>query len=683
MTLLIISEKPSAGRKIAAALSGGKARTAGKGKVTYLEFHKDGKEVVVAASVGHVYGIKQKTPGSGYPVFDIHWTPLWEVDEGASYTKDYLSVLRNLCREADEVVNACDFDAEGSLIGKKIIEFNAPNAKHSRMKFSTLTAEKLQDAFANRGPLDLPQALAGEARHELDWLWGINVSRALMAAIKKAGIFRVLSVGRVQGPALALLAEREKEITAFVSKPYWQLFAHLQGTLFEHVNGKFWEETRADESLARSSESGTVKAVESKKVRQRPPAPFDLTTLQMEAYRCFSFPPTLTLSLAQNLYEESLISYPRTSSQKLPAKLGLEKIIHALSKQPVHQESADFLIAQKRFVPVEGEKEDPAHPAIHPTGEMPSRLNAQQAKLYDLIAKRFLALFAPDAKKIRMNVVLTLGSEDYSAQGVHTVEAGWQDFYAPYSKTEEVALPELVQGQAVRVDKLEKVQKDTQPPKRYTPASIIKALETKELGTKATRANIVQTLFDRHYLEGKSIQVTPLGMTVERALEKNVPEILKSDLTRRFEGEMEEIEKQKTTKEKVVHEGVDELRKLLDQFRSKEGDIGKELVSALRATQRQLSVLGPCIHCGKDLVIRKSQYGFFVGCSGYPACRTLYPLPKEAQVKPLGKACDTCKTPQVSVFRKGKRTFQMCLDPKCPTKASWGKPKESFPSATP
>src|SRR3989338_598727 len=251
MTILIVSEKPSAARKIAAALSGGKARPSGKGKVQYLEFKHRGEDVFVAASVGHVYGIKQKTPGSGYPVFDIRWIPLWEVDEGASYTKDYLAVLRNLARDADEVVNACDFDAEGSLIGKKIIEFNAPNAKHSRMKFSTLTAPELQDAFENRGPLDLPQALAGEARHELDWLWGINISRALMAAIKKAGIFRVLSVGRVQGPALAFLSKREKEIAAFKAKPYWQLFAHLEGTLFEYVGGKFWEEAHADAVLSR------------------------------------------------------------------------------------------------------------------------------------------------------------------------------------------------------------------------------------------------------------------------------------------------------------------------------------------------------------------------------------------------------------------------------------------------
>ncbi len=562
--------------------------------------------------------------------------------------------------------------SHNSLIGFKVIQFNAAGKKSSRMKFSTLTSAELKKAFETRGPLDVSMAQAGEARHELDWLWGINASRALMAAIKKAGIFRILSVGRVQGPALHVLAQREREIAAFKSEPYWQLFAHLGEAEFEHVHGKFFVQGDADAAFGRSSKDGTVKKVEANKVKQKPPFPFDLTTLQMEAYRCFNFSPTQTLQFAQDLYSDALVSYPRTSSQQLPPQLGLERIVAQMAQQPQYQSLASQLVEQKRFTPNDGPKEDPAHPAIHPTGERPTQIGAQQAKLYDLIVKRFLATLAPSALRIRMNVILHLGQEDYAAQGARTVEPGWHAFYAPYTKVEEVTLPPLEEGKPVTVDKLEKIQKETQPPKRYTAVSIIKALEAKNLGTKSTRASIVQTLFDRNYLAGKSIEVTPLGLQVESALEKNVPGILSEDMTRQFEEEMDAIEKQKITKEKVVQDGRTELEKILRQFKEKEGPIGQELVSALRQTQSAANVLGPCKACGKMLAIRKSQYGFFVGCTGYPACKMLYPLPKEALVKPLGKICVSCGTPQVSVHRKGKRSFSMCLDPKCKTKENWG-----------
>ncbi|MBI5226725.1 DNA topoisomerase I [Candidatus Micrarchaeota archaeon] len=672
MSILVISEKPSAARKIADALSGGKARTMGKGKVKYLEFVLEGQPVRVAAAVGHIYGLKQKVPGGAYPVFDIEWAPSHEIQKGSDYTKDYLSVLKTLCKESDEVVNACDLDTEGSLIGFKVIQFNAPSKKSSRMKFSTLTSAELKKAFDARGPLDVSMAQAGEARHELDWLWGINASRALMAAIKKAGIFRILSIGRVQGPALHVLATREKEIAAFKPEPYWQLFARLGEAEFEHIHGKFFVQGEADAAFGRSSKDGTVQKVEATKVKQKPPFPFDLTTLQMEAYRCFSFSPTQTLQFAQDLYSEAWISYPRTSSQQLPAQLGLDRIVMQMAQQPQYAALANQLVAEKRFLPNNGPKDDPAHPAIHPTGEKPGRIGVPQAKLYDLIVKRFLATLAPEAKRIKMNVVLHLGQEDYAAQGARTVEPGWHAFYAPYTKVEEVTLPALTEGNPVTVDNLEKVQKETQPPKRFTAASIIKALEAKNLGTKATRASIVQTLFDRAYLTGKSIQVTPLGLQVETALEKNVPEILSEGMTRQFEEEMEAIEGQTITKEKVVQDGRQELEKILLQFKDKEGPIGQELVSALKQTQSSANVLGPCKACGKSLAIRKSQYGFFVGCTGYPACKMLYPLPKEALIKPLGKICESCGTPQVSVHRKGKRSFTMCLDPKCKTKENWG-----------
>lgn len=678
MSILIVSEKPSAAQKIASALG----HHLKKGKKT--PYYEVGKDILVAPAAGHLFSLKQKTPGSGYPVFDIEWVPASEVKESSGYTKDYVQVLRGLAKNADEVVNACDFDIEGALIGWNIIRFLAHGKKSSRMKFSTLTPDELRDAFEHRSHLDLNNAHAGEARHFLDWLWGINTSRALMSAIKSAGAFRVMSIGRVQGPALAVLAKREKEIAAFVAEPYWQLFAYYNSCEFTHVPDKFWKEVEADKALANSSKTGMVKSVVERKVKVLPPPPFDLTSLQMEAYKCFGFTPTITLELAQHLYEAAVISYPRTSSQKLPERLNLKKIIAALAKNPNYQENAQELLNENRVKPREGEKDDPAHPAIHPTGHVPAKLSPTQAKLYDLIVKRFLSCFAPEAKRIRLDVILQLGNEDYGANGATTIEKGWMEYYEPYTSLEDVELPLLKQGDAITVDEIKKVQKETQPPKRFSQASLVKKLETENLGTKATRASIIQTLYDRNYITDKRIQVTPLGMSVYKELEAHVPEIMSEQLTRHIEEEMEGIEKGTQTKDKVVGEGKEMLIKILGQFKEREEKIGKGLYAALKTTQREASVLGKCPACKeKDLVIRKSKYGLFVGCSGYPNCRQLYPLPKMALIKPLGKICEKCNTPMITVIRKAKRPFNMCLDTKCETKKNWGHHDANAMQATP
>src|SRR3989344_1230609 len=232
---LIIAEKPTVAEKIAAAL--GKNTRKAVGGVAYYEIPE--KNAVVAPAVGHLFSLHQKTPGSGYPVFEIEWVPGFEADKKSDYSKKYYTLLKKLAKEADEVVNACDWDVEGSTIGGNIIESLAKGKKAERMFFSTLTKEDLTEAYENLKPLDIPFLRSGQTRHTLDWLWGINVSRALMGAIRKAGVFRIMSMGRVQGPALAFLSEKELKIKSFVSTPYWQVFAYAQRVEFLHKQNRF------------------------------------------------------------------------------------------------------------------------------------------------------------------------------------------------------------------------------------------------------------------------------------------------------------------------------------------------------------------------------------------------------------------------------------------------------------
>ncbi|MEM2137965.1 MAG: DNA topoisomerase I [Candidatus Anstonellaceae archaeon] len=670
---LVICEKPKVAEKIAYALGRGSTVKKALYGVPYYEVERDGQKLVVVSAVGHIYTLRQKDGERSYPVFDIEWAPSHEVEKGADYTKKYLEAIEKLAPGADEYICACDFDIEGSLIGYNVIRFLGDVSKGSRMKFSALTSGDLEEAFEERAALDIPNALAGEARHMLDWFYGINLSRALMGAMREAGAHQVMSIGRVQGPALAILAKKEKEIASFVSTPYWELVCKAKETEFENSRGRFLKKDEAQAALAASKPEGVVQKIEKREYLQAPPVPFDLTTLQVEAYRALGVAPARTLELAQTLYENSLISYPRTSSQKLPAKLNLKKIISELAKTPAYAASAGGLLASNRIVPLEGKKDDPAHPAIHPTGLF-RQLGEKEMKLYDLIAKRFLSCFGTPAKREAQKVEILSGSERYVAGGSRTVEPGWFAIYEPYVKLDEKSLPPFSEGEHVALSSFQVLEKKTQPPKRYTPASIVSELEKLGLGTKATRATIVETLFKRGYLDGTSIKVTPFGLAVFDSLSKFAPEILDEELTRGIEEEMEKIADGENEK-KAIEEGKAVLERILKKFDGKEKEVGLGLLSGLKVKELGDSLLGKCVKCGGDLRAIRSRMGKqFVGCSNYPKCTATYPLPQGAKIVPLGKACEKCGTPMIRVIRKARKTFEMCIDPACETKKSWARP---------
>ncbi len=674
---LIVCEKPSVAAKTAAAVArelGVPSKASGRGVK-----HFTVGEYFVAPAVGHLYGLKQKGTGSGYPIYEIEWVPSCEVSDGSAFTKKYLTALAELAKKSDSVIVACDYDIEGSLIGWNVARFLAPGKPLKRMKFSLLTPAELGRAFKQLREMDLNNALAGEARHKLDWLYGINLSRALMQAVRSAGAFKVLSVGRVQGPALSILAKRELEIASFKPEPFWQLFAWDGDAEFVHEKERFFDKAEADEALEKSAGEGRITGVTRKKVRQAPPHPYDLTTLQTDAYRCFGFSPARTLKIAQSLYEAALISYPRTSSQKLSVELGLDEVIRKLAENPSYSVLARKLIESKKFAPSQGKKDDPAHPAIFPTGEKPGALRTVESKLYDLVVKRFLACFADSLVKESLSVILRLGKENYLANGSTVLKKGWLEFFGGYASIKETLLPDYKDGQVLRVKGPELIEKETQPPKRFTAASTVRELEKKGLGTKATRSQILETLFNRGYLTGsKSIQVTELGLSVYRTLHSYCDEIASVKLTREIEAEVEQISEGKADPDKVVEHGRKDLDKILRKFKESEEKIGKNLLSALKETRREQNKLGEC-KCGGDLILRKSRFGLFVGCNNYPDCKQTYPLPKNALIQSLDQVCEKCGTPIVKVIRKGRRPFVMCLDPQCLTKANWGNKKEARP----
>ncbi len=679
MNKLIVAEKPSVAVRIAMALGDSRPRTESINGVRYFIASNGQDQIFIVSAVGHLFTLSQVGPNK-VPIFDIQWVPSYKVSTGAYFTKKYLDVIEVVGKQCTFFINACDYDIEGTVIGTNILkhivnknvnsELGAGNFR--RMRFSTTTDSDLRESYANMNAFDSLNFDAGEARHRLDWMWGINMSRALMAAIAAKGIRKTLSAGRVQGPALAILAKREAEIKNFVSKPYWKIIIGSKGSSFEAK--EIFDKEKAEEQFKKAKSSAIkVKSVDSDERSIRPFPPFDLTSLQIEASRVFHIDPSKTLAIAQSLYERSYISYPRTSSQKLPPALNLPRVITAMSKIPEYAEMASKLIKESRFRPAEGAKEDEAHPAVYPTGEEPKKMSDEESKIYDLIARRFLACFWYYAKSAVKRVVIDVGGEEYRASGEKITSMGWMGLYKYYTLRES-QISEFTAGEEIKPEKVDMKGLKTLPPKRYTKAGIISVLEGKELGTKATRAEVIDTLFRRDYIKGSSIEVTEFGLSIYNALSAYCPEILDEDLTRKLELDMEKIQKGQATKSEVIDEGKEIITRLIGKFKLRESQIGDELIKGLKESENS-SLIGPCSKCGTgSLILRRSAAGKnFIGCTGYPNCTNTYSVPQNAKIVATGKVCELCHTPKIKVFRRGKRPFDMDLDPNCETKKDWAK----------
>jgi DNA topoisomerase-1 len=683
MRNLIVAEKPSVALRIAIALGNGRPLRKSFNGIGYFELYNGGNTLLVVAAAGHLFTLSQKGVSKALPIFDLEWVPSFKVNKGAYFTKKYLETIKEVGRSCDTYTNACDYDVEGTVIGTNIIKYvktddvnKEPSWENvKRMHFSTTTNMDLLASYERREAFDKRNFDAGETRHIMDWMWGINLSRALMHALYSTGERKTMSIGRVQGPTLAILAEREKEIKLFKPRDYWEVFILANSVELKNKRGAIFEQAVAERLVKEAAGAKAhVDVVDIRETKMFPFPPFDLTSLQLEASRTLGLDPSTTLALAQTLYERSYISYPRTASQKLPYSLNLPRVINALAANPRYKEIASALISASRFRPIEGRKEDEAHPAIYPTGEMPIRLTDEEEKLYDLIVRRFLSVFAEPALIERTDVILSVGQERYEAAGSRIVSHGWLSSYT-YYKPQESTMPAFKLGSTLSVDKSESKKLVTKPPDRYSKASLIALLEGKDLGTKATRAAIVDTLFNRGYIRNKRIEVTYYGMSVYETLKQNVPPILDQALTRKLEVDMEEITHGKTTKEAVINEGKQVITQIIGIFKEKEKEIGTSLGKGLEKTN-QSNVLGKCLKDGGNLVVKYSHAGkTFVGCASWPKCNNTYPLPQFAKIVPTGKVCPLCHTPIVKVFRKGK-VFEMDLDPSCETKKNWGKKPE-------
>jgi len=677
---MLVTEKPTAAKKIARALDDSNSpKEIKKGKTSYFECTRGNDELIVVYALGHLFELKQTEKGWTYPRLENKWVPKHEVNKKATNIKPIISLIKRLSKDIDKFVVATDYDIEGSLIGYLILLYACKTdpSQASRMRFSALTENELEHAFENMINLDFPLIESGQVRHEVDWLYGINMTRALTLSIKKAaGWFKIVSTGRVQGPALSYVAQREKEINLFVPLPYWmiQVVAHHNNEELELEYFKKRISTISDakaivESL--SGQTAIVDKINRRTVTQQPHPTFNLSSLQSEAYRHLGFKPSRTLVLAQSLYLNSAISYPRTSSEQLPDTLDIKGILTGLSTMKDYASIAKTIL-NRPLNPVQGKKTDPAHPAIHPTGEKPTkRLTPSEKKLYDLIVRRFFSVFGEPLVKDHLRADIVCESHRLYTRGLQILKQGWTEYYEPYFKTKEKALPDIEEGDSIPLTTVDSEGKHTIPPARFNPASLLKLLERENLGTKSTRSRIVDSVRSRGYTVGDGFELSTLGYALYETLDQYMPAMLSPEMTRQLEKEMEDIQKGKTNRDNVLVKIKNSLLSILEEFKDREDQIGEDLVKGLQRYWKDTEELGPCPKCGDGVlrVVQSPKTGKrFVGCSNYKdgVCNQTFPLPQKGRLAPLETMCPHCDHRMIKIF-SGRRTWETCINwTECP-----------------
>ncbi|MFB6171897.1 MAG: DNA topoisomerase I [Haloarculaceae archaeon] len=662
---LIVTEKDNAARRIADILSDGSATVERRNGVNVYRW---GAHRVVGLS-GHVVGVD--FPPEYEDWRDVEPVELVEADIVKTPTKENIvRTLQELAREADEAVIATDYDREGELIGKEAYELveAVADLPVQRVRFSSITEREVKEAFANPDDLDFDLAAAGEARQIIDLVWGAALTRFLSLSARQLGD-DFISVGRVQSPTLRLIVEREREIEAFEPEDYWELYAALAEAnagdafeaqyFYEGEDGteqeRVWQADRAEEvhAVLSGAETATVEEVRRRTRTDEPPAPFN-TTQFIRAAGSLGYSAQRAMSVAEELYTAGYITYPRTDNTVYPDDLDPSALLDAFVDHPPFDEDARSLLASESIEPTAGEDETTDHPPIHPTGEIPPRQDLDDAEweVYELVVRRFFATVAEPAEWAHLRVVADADGAKLKANGKRLLEPGYHAVY-PYLSTNENYVPELDEGDVLDVDDVRLEEKETQPPRRRGQSRLIELMADLGIGTKSTRHETLQKLYDRGYIEGDPPRPTKLAMAVVEAAEQFADRIVSEEMTSQLEADMAAIAEGEATLEEVTDESREMLETIFDELHDSREAIGDHLRESLKADK----TLGPCPECGEDLLVRRSRRGsYFVGCDGYPDCEYTLPLPNQGQPTVLDERCPDHDLRHVKMIA-GRNTF--------------------------
>ncbi|MDN7025722.1 DNA topoisomerase I [Methanoculleus sp. FWC-SCC1] len=650
---LIIAEKNISANRIAGILAGNeKVRAVREGSVSTYSF--DTKTVV--GLKGHVVEVDFE-PGYTNWRSETH-PPRTLIDAGVikkPTEKKIVSLIQKLAKKADLVTIATDYDTEGELIGKEAYELVRavnPNVSINRARFSAITPTEIRRAFENLADLDFALAAAGEARQSIDLMWGASLTRFISIAARRGGA-NILSVGRVQSPTLAMIVEREREIESFVPETYWMLSLETEKeeTAIEarHTHGRFDDHAEALAAKERTREPLTVTDIKEGQKKDRAPTPLDTTSFIVAASR-LGFSAANAMRIAEDLYMNGYISYPRTDNTVYPKSLNLNGILKTLRGTAFDADVA-WVEKNRRPVPTRGKKESTDHPPIHPAGAASREaLAGDRWKIYELVVRRFLATLSPDATWATIKCLFDAAGEPYTATGGRLIDPGWRRVY-PYSEAKENILPTFAVGERLAIREVTLEEKQTQPPPRYSQSKLIQVMEELGLGTKSTRHEVIGKLVSRRYVQGNPLRPTLVGRAVTDALDNHADTITEPEMTRTLEEHMQLIKERQRTRDDVIDESREMLHRVFDELEAHEEEIGEEI----REQTAEEHTVGPCPVCGEDLRIRHTGASQFIGCTGYPECRFNVSLPGSMWGRAIrvDEVCPEHRLAHVRLIRKG------------------------------
>ena len=638
---LIIAEKPSVASDISKAL----------GKFQKQDDYFENENYVISSAVGHllelippdgVEAAKGKWAFKNLPVIPPHFD-LQPIERSVKR----LNVLKKLIKREDvtALINACDAGREGELIFRNIVRFTKARQPVQRLWLQSMTPAAIRDGFTQlRTDADMqPLSDAASSRAEADWLVGINGTRAMTAFNSKQGGFFKTPVGRVQTPTLAILVEREERIRKFVSRDYWEIIGTFDCAAGQYTGRWFdekfarsetdeqlkaerlWEKEKAEAVRGKCLGQPGVVTEESKPTTSLSPLLHDLTSLQRDANSRFGFSAKNTLGLAQALYERhKVLTYPRTDSRALPEDyIGTVKnTLTMLGGVTGYSTYADQILKSGWVHPnkrIFNNAKVSDHFAIIPTSLAPMGLSEPEHKLYELVTKRFLAVFYPAAEFLETTRITRVAGEPFKSAGKVLVSPGWLTVYGKQSDSDETpSLAPVQPGETVKTSEVEVKPNVTKPPARYTEASLLSAMEgagklvdddelreamsEKGLGTPATRAAIIEGLILEGYVlrMGRDLQATAKAFSLMELLNGlGVQELTKPELTGEWEFQLKEMQRRKISREQFMREIAEMTKRIVARAKQYEHDTIPGDFGTLKT---------PCPKCGGEIHEKYRQY---------------------------------------------------------------------------
>ncbi len=633
-----------------------------------------GKDYKIEASMGHIRDLPKAKLGVDT---DHDFTPQYQVGKDK---KETVARLQSAAREAKNIILATDPDREGEAIAWHLSQVLSDNLKFQRITFHEITETAIKKALAHPGSVDMHLVDAQQARRVLDRLVGYKLSPLLWRKVRRG-----LSAGRVQSVAVRLIVEKEREVTAFKPEEYWEIAAKLKNENGE-FEAKLVKTGDKNAEIKNEKEATTIKAelekaefrvkdIQEKEIKRSPYPPFTTSTLQQAASNLFGWSAKRTMQVAQSLYEKGLITYHRTDSTNLAIEA-----VNAVRKFIGERYGEKYVPGTPKFYKTKSKVAQEAHEAIRPAKvweetEKTAVANHDEEKLYELIWKRFVtcqmaeavyrqttieiaALTTPSEGKVRVE-----GSRDYlfRAGGSKVLFDGWQKILKSDTGDQTPELPEITAGESLELLGLTPSQHFTQPPARYTEATLIKALEEYGIGRPSTYAPTISTILERNYIEKTDRKLIPtaLGFAVNDFLIANFPGILDYKFTAGMEDSLDAIANGEKKWVPVIRDFYDPFVKLLENVAE----------TAQRVKVETETTDEVCPKCGSPLVVRIGRFGKFLACSKFPDCKFTKTYNKKLDIK-----CPKCGGDIILKRTKSRKTFYGCANyPKCDF-ASWTRP---------